>query len=84
MTREDAKAMSWALKGNHLKVYPVPQTKEAYQTKTPQGKKTSLFKVKLIIEIGNAKHIGKDLYKQNEYQTKVFEIYNHYYKQRKI
>ena len=84
MTREDAAAMSWALGGNHLKVYPVLQTSEAYQTKNAKGKKVTLHKIKLCIEIGNGKHMGTELYKQDEYHTKVFEIYNHYYKQRKI
>ena len=52
--------MSWALKGNHLRVYPVP-TKSMYTHKV--GKKTvNLSYVKLVLEIGNAKHEGKELY----------------------
>tara|TARA_R110002074_G_scaffold27963_2_gene80744 strand:+ start:339 stop:602 length:264 start_codon:yes stop_codon:yes gene_type:complete len=86
MTKEDMTAMSWALNGNHLKVYPV-RTKEFYNvmvTAIGKPRKTSKCYVKLCIEIGNGKHIGKELYKQElEMTTKIIEIYTHYYKQRK-
>jgi hypothetical protein len=69
--------MSWALKGNHLRVYAVP-TKSMYTYK--KGTKTvNLSYVKLVIEIGNAKHLGKEEYKQHEMHIKVCEIYKHYY-----
>jgi len=69
--------MSWALKGNHLRVYAVP-TKSMYTYK--KGTKTvNLSYVKLVIEIGNAKHLGKEEYKQHEMHIKVCEIYKYYY-----
>lgn len=75
-------AMSWALKGNHLRVYPVT-TKNNYTHKV--GKKTvNLSYVKLVLEIGNAKHEGKEEYKQHEMHEKVCEIYKHYYDKRTI
>ena len=86
MTKEDMAAMSWALNGNHLKVYPV-RTKEHYNVMVTNGgkaRKASKCYVKLCIEIGNGKHIGKEQYKQElEMTSKILEIYNHYYKQRK-
>jgi len=74
--------MSWALKGNHLRVYPVP-TKNNYTHKV--GKKTlNLNYVKLVLEIGNARHEGKEEYKQHLMHEKVCEIYKHYYDKRTI
>ena len=74
--------MSWALKGNHLKVYPV-LTKSFYTHKV--GKKTSTLPyVRLVLEIGNAKHEGKEQYKQHLMHEKVCEIYKHYYDKRTI
>ncbi len=82
MDREAMTAMSWALNGNHLKVYPILHKSESYK---PKGrKKVTLFKVKLVIEIGNAKHIGTEVYRQDEITPKICEIYKHYYNQRKI
>ena len=55
MTKEDMAAMSWALNGNHLKVYPV-RTKENYNVMVTNGgkaRKASKCYVKLCIEIGN-------------------------------
>ena len=72
--------MAWALQGKHLRVYPVT-TKENYTHKV--GKKTlNLSYVRLILEIGNAKHEGKELYKQHEMTEKICEIYKHYYEKR--
>ena len=69
--------MSWALKGNHLRVYAVP-TKENYTYK--KGTKTvNLCYVKLVVEIGNAKHLGTETYKQHLMHEKVCEIYKFYY-----
>ena len=74
--------MSWALKGNHLRVYPV-LTKNMYTHKV--GKKTSnLAYVRLVLEIGNAKHEGTEQYKQHLMHEKVCEIYKHYYDKRTI
>lgn len=74
--------MSWALKGNHLKVYPVP-TKSMYTHKV--GKKTSnLAYIKLVLEIGNAKHMGTEQYKQHEMHEKICAIYKHYYDKRTV
>lgn len=81
MDRECMKAMSWALNGNHLKVYP-EIAKETYICR--RKKKVTLHKLKLVIEIGNAKHLGKELYKQHEITDKVCEIYTHYYNKRTI
>ena len=86
MTKDGMIAMSWALNGEHLKVYPV-RTKEFYNemvTAIGKPRKTSKCYVKLCIEIGNGRHVGKDTYKQNaEMTNKILEIYTHYYKQRK-
>ena len=77
---ECLEAMSWALKGNHLRVYPVT-TKSMYTHKV--GKSTrNLAYVRLILEIGNAKHEGTEQYKQHEMSEKVCEIYLHYYNKR--
>jgi len=74
--------MSWALKGNHLRVYPV-LTKNMYTHKV--GKKTSnLAYVRLVLEIGNAKHEGTEQYKQHLMHEKICEIYKHYYDKRTI
>ncbi len=79
------KAMSWALNGEHLKVYPV-RTKEFYKTTVNAGgkpRKISLCYVKLCIDIGNGRHVGKDTYRQDLQMTnKILEIYTHYYNQR--
>ena len=86
MTKTDMISMSWALAGEHLKVYPV-RTKEFYKVNVnTNGKirKVSKCYVKLCIEIGNGKHVGKELYEQEAQMTnKITEIYNHYYKTRK-
>lgn len=49
------------------------------------GKKTSnLAYVKLVLEIGNAKHIGTEQYKQHEMHEKICAIYKHYYDKRTV
>lgn len=83
MDKEGMIAMSWALKGNHLKIYPVLQMNDVYRQKNSRGNVTNLHKVKLCIEIGNAKHMGTEIYKQNGISKKIEEIYKYYYKQRK-
>jgi len=72
------KAMSWALRTKSLRVYPVP-TKEMYTTKVGRSTRT-IPKVQLCIEMGNAKHMGKEIYQQDEAMTdKINQIYIHYY-----
>ena len=72
--------MAWALQGNHLRVYPVT-TNNMYTHKV--GKKTlNLSYVRLVLEIGNARHEGTELYKQHEMTEKICEIYKHYYDKR--
>ena len=71
-------AESWALK-NHLRVYP-QLTMSTYEIKEARGKKKTLHYVNLVIQINNAVHIGKELYKQDEeMRAKQLEIYWHYY-----
>lgn len=88
MTGKYYKAMSWALEGNHLRVYPEPIDGDIYTEKrTRQGKpKTvSINKVRLVIEIEGSKHLGKFIYKQDSTMTKAIgEIYLHYYNKRTV
>ena len=85
MTRDktiEEKAMSWALNGNHLRVYPIAVA-ENYKTKNKLNKTITLNKVKLVIEIGNSKTEGKMLYKQDRELTEAINrIYVHYYEKR--
>lgn len=85
MTRNktiEEKAMSWALNGNHLRVYPIPVA-ENYKTKNKLNKTITVNKVKLIIEIGNSRTEGKMLYKQDRELTEsINRIYMHYYEKR--
>ena len=81
--KETDKARLWAWREEHLKVYPQP-TSQTYNTKSSTGKKVSLHYVNIVLEIGNAKHVGKESYKQNsdELTDKTNEIYLHYYNKR--
>jgi len=85
MNREltiEEKAMSWALKGSHLKVYPI-MAQETYKTKDKLNKSITINKVRLVIEIGNSRTEGKLLYKQDrELTDAINKIYVHYYKKR--
>lgn len=75
-------AKSWAFNEKELKVYP-EVVRETYKTTDSKGKKITLNKVKLIVQIGNSKHVGTQLYKQGlEMTNKANEIYIHYYNQR--
>ena len=75
-------AKSWAFNEKELKVYP-EVVRETYKSTDSRGKKTTLNKVKLIVQIGNSKHVGTQLYKQDlEMTDKANEIYIHYYNQR--
>lgn len=81
--RDTDKARQWAFKGDHLKVYPEPLAKFHNYTNAV-GKKIQLPYVRIVIEIGNAKHLGKESYKQNsdELTKKMNDIYLHYYNKR--
>mgnify|MGYP001578675069 CR=1 FL=1 len=80
LTHELAK--SWAFNEKELKVYP-EVVRETYKTTNSKGKKVTLNKVKLIVQIGNSKHVGTQVYRQDaEMVNKVNEIYIHYYNQR--
>ena len=74
------KAMKWAMDNNYVKIYPQPIAK-GYKFK---GRKTQTIPyVKLVIEIGNAKHIGETEYKQHEITDKICELYQYYYERAK-
>ncbi len=45
----EEKAMSWALNGNHLRVYPIAVA-ENYKTKNKLNKTITVNKVKLIMK----------------------------------
>lgn len=78
----EQKAMSWALNGNHLRVYPV-MAQPTYKTKNRLNKSITVNKVKLVIEIGNSITEGKMLYKQDRELTEAINrIYVHYYEKR--
>ena len=85
MSREltiEQKAMSWALNGNHLRVYPI-LAQETYKTKNKLNKSITINKVRLVIEIGNSRTEGKLLYKQDRELTEAInKIYLHYYNKR--
>ena len=75
-------ARRWAFRNQYIRVYPVPINK-TYKD-TYNGKKINFNYVNLCIEIGNAKHIGKEVYKQNSkaIKEKTDEIYIHYYQRK--
>ena len=76
------KAKSWALRTQEVIVYPIPSTSQYGYNKMVNGKrkKISKAKVNIGIRIGNAVHVGKHLYEQEQQLTdKVNEIYAHYY-----
>ena len=81
--RETDKARAWAFRGDHLKVYPEPLAQHHNYT-NPVGKKIKLPYVRIVIEIGNARHYGKESYKQNSQEliNKINEVYLHYYNKR--
>lgn len=85
MSREltiEQKAMSWALNGNHLRVYPI-LAQPTYKTNNKLNKSITVNKVKLVIEIGNSRTEGQMLYKQNRELTEaIHKIYVHYYNKR--
>lgn len=71
-------AESWCLK-NDIKVYPVT-TSSTYEIRGARNKKITLPLVRLVLQINNAKHTGKELYRQDEEMTnKMRDIYWHYY-----
>tara|TARA_R110000822_G_scaffold96930_4_gene220363 strand:- start:75 stop:335 length:261 start_codon:yes stop_codon:yes gene_type:complete len=82
--RELDKAKSWAINGKHVIVYPTCIANEYHKYKNSIGKTIKLNTVRITIEIGNAKHNGKETYKQNSQALtdKINEIYMHYYNKR--
>ena len=79
----ERRAMSWALKSESVKVYPV-LSNETYEVRMSKGggkpKKHTFRKVNLVVQIGNGHHKGKFAYTQDEQMTeKINEIYLHYY-----
>lgn len=82
----EQKAISWALKGQHLRVYPEIVDETYAIKKSINGgkvKKYTINKVRLIIEIGNGRHTGSMIYKQGQEMTDAInKIYVHYYEKR--
>lgn len=75
-------AMSWALK-NHIRVYPY-LAETTYQIKGPRGKKYDKRNVRLVIELNDAIHVGKEVYTQEEDMSQnMWRIYVHYYERAK-
>ena len=75
------KAMKWALDNEYLRIYPQVIQGSAYKYK---GKKIiTLPYVKLVVEIGNAKHVGEQRYKQHQITGKICELYQYYYNKSK-
>jgi hypothetical protein len=74
--------MLWANKEG-IRAYPIP-VKEFYTTKI-KNKTVNMCKVKICVEVNNAKHMGQDVYKQDDTLTdKIAEIYKYYYENRTI
>lgn len=77
------KARSWALNGSHLRVFPQLTTNTyTYKGIGENGKPKSKTKsyVNLVIETGNARHVGTQEYKQDTEMTDgINKIYVHYY-----
>ncbi len=76
------KARSWAMNGSHLRVFPQLTTSTYSYKSSVDGKpKTkTLNHVNLVIETGNARHVGTQEYKQDTEMTDgINKIYVHYY-----
>lgn len=73
-------AMSWCLK-NHIRVYPY-LAETSYQIRGARGKKYDKRHVRLVIELDDAIHVGKEVYTQEGCANKIWEIYAHYYERR--
>ena len=72
------KAMSWALR-NHIRVYPM-LADTTYQIRGARGKKFDKRHVRLVIELNDAIHVGKEVYTQEEDMSQnIWRIYIHYY-----
>lgn len=75
------KAKSWCFK-NHIKVVPV-LAETSYQIRGARGKKKDLRHVRVVIDLNDAQHVGKEVYEQGqEFTDKANEIYLHYYERR--
>ena len=76
------KARSWALNGSHLRVFPQLTTSTYSYKSSVDGKPRTktLNYVNLVIETGNARHVGTQEYKQDTEMTDgINKIYIHYY-----
>lgn len=76
------KARSWALNGSHLRVFPQVTTSTYSYKSSVDGKPRTktLNYVNLVIETGNARHVGTQEYKQDTEMTDgINKIYVHYY-----
>ena len=75
-------AMSWCLK-NHIRVYPY-LAETTYQIRGARGKKYDKRHVRLVIDLNDAIHVGKEVYTQEEDMTQnIWRIYVHYYERAK-
>lgn len=75
------KAKSWCFK-NHIKVVPV-LAETSYQIRGARNKKIDLRHVRIVIDLNDAQHVGKEVYRQDQELTdKCNEIYLHYYERR--
>lgn len=80
-TIEIEAAKSWCFR-NHIKVVPV-LAETSYQIRGPRGKKINKRHVRLVIDLNDAQHVGKEVYTQEQEMTdKMNEIYLHYYDRR--
>lgn len=80
-TEQIEKAKSWCFK-NHIKVVPI-LAETSYQKRGARGKKIDLRHVRIVIDLNDAQHVGKETYEQGlEFTDKANEIYLHYYERR--
>lgn len=80
-TEQIERAKSWCFK-NHIKVVPV-LAETSYQIRGARNKKIDLRHVRIVIDLNDAQHVGKEVYRQDqEFTDKANEIYLHYYERR--
>lgn len=74
----------WAIRGDHLRVYPVVEPNTSHSKAGKRGRSHNVPKVRICIEIGNSKHTGDAIYQQDDkLYAKIDEIYEHYYNKRR-